>query len=199
MDRRVLIYNIDTADPPAAREAALRLCAQYDTTNYARIGSADSQSTPPPSEDVDFEAVKVFVPSALPLVPAHMLAIVTFSDVAGAERAAAALHGTTFAQRSLSVGPVMIEYVQTLHVLCPRFSCPSALDRPLAAVQCVPPLLRNSGQLLSRSITDWLSWLRRVLCVVCSRAFAQRQRFTKMFGRNAVATYSKWWEVFECR
>ena len=42
-------------------------------------------------------------------VPAHMLAIVTFTDTEGAERAAKALNGTTFQQRSLSVGPLMIE------------------------------------------------------------------------------------------
>jgi hypothetical protein len=126
VERRVLIYNIDTADPTTAREAALRLCAPYDTINYARTGIGDSQSTPPSLEGADFGAVEVFVPSALPLVPAHMLAIVTFSDVAGAERAAAALNGTTFAQRSLSVGPVMIEYAQTIHVLCPELCCPSS-------------------------------------------------------------------------
>ena len=28
-------------------------------------------------------------------------------------------------------------------------------------------------------------------------AFTQRQRFTKMFGRNAVATFERWWQVFE--
>ena len=83
------------------------------------------------------ELGSVLVPPAIPLVPPHMLAIVSFADEAAAQAASAALNGTNHAGRSLSVGGLAVE------------------------------------------------------------AFTQRQRFTKMFGRNAVATFERWRQVFE--
>ena len=116
MAAMVLVYNIDTADAGDAARAALELCRPFDA--QLELGS-------------------VLVPPAIPLVPPHMLAIVSFADEAAAQAASAALNGTNHAGRSLSVGGLAVE------------------------------------------------------------AFTQRQRFTKMFGRNAVATFERWWQVFE--
>ena len=61
MAAMVLVYNIDTADAGDAARAALELCRPFDA--QLELGS-------------------VLVPPAIPLVPPHMLAIVSFAGEA---------------------------------------------------------------------------------------------------------------------